>query len=357
MKVVIYPADAYGCGYHRLIWPAELLRSQGYDVSVVLPSERSLSVKLKGDEVIYVDFPEGVDVVVFQRVTHKAIPAMIDYCSQRGIATVIDIDDDLGAIHPANPAAAVMNLTYTKGGRPDRTSDIRTQMHSWRWLEEACKRATMVQVATDELVSVYGLWRPTRVINNYLSAVYADVPHVDNELIGWPASLHSHPNDPPVVGNAIQRVVAEGARFAVMSLQPGVARAFNLRHDPVNVPSVELEDWARTIALFGIGIVPLANTKFNRSKSWLKPLELSAAGVPWVGSPRREYRRLHELGAGVLATQPREWYTALRELLDHPEHRLELSEAGRAVAKTLRLEDHVWRWWECWSDALKLMRG
>jgi glycosyltransferase involved in cell wall biosynthesis len=84
---------------------------------------------------------------------------------------------------------------------------------------------------------------------------------------------------------------------------------------------------------------------------------MCAAGVPWVASPRPEYARLHAAGAGILADRPRTWYRELKRLRESPALREELSQAGREVAATNRLEDHAWRWHEAWEKAYELQRG
>jgi hypothetical protein len=136
----------------------------------------------------------------------------------------------------------------------------------------------------------------------------------------------------------------------------GAGRAFGLAADPVG-GGVPIEEWPRSVAGLGIGIAPLADTKFNRSKSLLKPLEMSACGVPWVASPRAEYRRLHAMGAGILADRPRTWYRELKRLRESAGLRQELSEAGRAVAEQLRLRDHSWRWMDAWTRAYEMQQA
>jgi glycosyltransferase involved in cell wall biosynthesis len=158
------------------------------------------------------------------------------------------------------------------------------------------------------------------------------------------------------MGGAVARLVDEGASFVMRGDSTGAGRAFGLAADPPGGP-VSIEEWPRAVASLGVGIAPLADTKFNRAKSWLKPLEMSATGVPWVASPRAEYQRLHALGAGVLADRPRAWHRELRRLRESPALRAEMSEAGRAVAAQLRLRDNAWRWHEAWSRAYEMQQA
>lgn len=355
MRVIVYPADSYGCGYHRLIWPVEVLRAQGHDVTVVPQEARQLQIQLNdAGQVTHVELAEEYDVVVFQRVTHENLVGAIEVLRKRGTTVVVDVDDDLSTIHPANPAWPMLHPTRPKHGA--------AKQHSWRNLDAACRAATLVTATTPALLTRYALHGRGRVLPNYLAEHYYGVEQLDarNDVIGWPASLGSHPNDPEALGNAISRLVDDGATFHVVSNSPGVARAFGVRDESrVNqvVDHISLVEWPRAIAQLGIGIAPLADTKFNAAKSWLKPLELAAVGVPWVGSPRVEYQRLHALGCGVLCESPKDWYTKLRALRRNESWRFELSEAGRVVASQLRLLDHAWKWWEAWSDALAIQHG
>jgi hypothetical protein len=159
-----------------------------------------------------------------------------------------------------------------------------------------------------------------------------------------------------VVGGAIARLVDEGAQFVMRGDPTGAGKAFGLAEDPAG-GAVPIEHWPRAVAELGIGIAPLADTKFNTAKSHLKILEMSACGVPWVASPRVEYTRLHKMGAGVLAERPRAWYRELKRLRESAELRHELSEAGRAVAEQLRLSRHSWRWHEAWSRAHEIQHA
>jgi glycosyltransferase involved in cell wall biosynthesis len=117
------------------------------------------------------------------------------------------------------------------------------------------------------------------------------------------------------------------------------------------------DGWMGAISHLGVGVAPLADTSFNAAKSWLKPLELAAAGIPWVASPRIEYQRFAGLGAGLLAEKPKDWYRQLIRLTRDDAFREEQSQAVRSVASNLTIEAHAWRTAEMWHRALELERA
>ncbi|GKQ35209.1 hypothetical protein ALMP_17550 [Streptomyces sp. A012304] len=295
---------------------------------------------------------DGVDVVVMQRVTHAYMAQAVAVLRSKGITVVVDVDDDLSSIHPSNPAWA----THHPGNEGRRMAGGQINRHSWRNLAAACRDATLVTVSTPALLDVYARHGRGVVLPNYLPDHYYGLPRTDSEVIGWPGSYHSHPNDPEVVGGAVARLVDEGAEFVMRGDPSGAGKAFGLAADPPG-GGVPIEQWPAAVASLGVGMAPLADTKFNACKSWLKPLEMSACGVPWVASPRVEYARLHAMGAGILADRPRGWYRELKRLRESAGLRQELSEAGLAVAEQLRLRDHSWRWMDAWQRAYEMQQA
>jgi len=351
VKVAVYPADRWGCGSFRMLWPGALCAAAGHDVTVVEQGNRSVRLVMEGDTVRDV-LVDGVDVVILQRVTHAFMAQAVSVLRAKGIAVVVDVDDDLSAIHPSNPAWAM----HHPGNAGKRMTGGQVHRHSWRNLAMACRDATLVTVSTPALLDVYARHGRGVVLPNYLPDHYYGLPRTDSDAIGWPGSFHSHPNDPEAVGGAVARLVEEGARFEMRGDPSGAGAAFGLAQDPPG-GGVPIAEWPRAVAELGVGIAPLADTRFNAAKSWLKPLEMSACGVPWVASPRAEYVRLHKLGAGLLADRPRTWYREVKRLRESPALRQELSEAGRAVAEQLRLRDHSWRWMDAWQRAYEVQQA
>lgn len=320
-----------------MIWPAMELQKQGHDVTVTMPASRDILVHLDhSGEVVSAKMPD-TDVAVFQRITHRLMAKAIPFLQKQGVRIVVDVDDDLTSIHPSNPAWMALHPRNEP-----------TTRHSWHYLQEVCKIADLVTVSAEGLIPVYGKHGRVRVVPNYLAEPYYEVSHQPLYPLGWPASVHSHPNDPESMGSALNRL---GSYLYCFGERADTARAFGVQESKIlQLPAVQnVYDWPAAISQFGLGIAPLADTQFNVSKSWLKPLELSAVGVPWVGSPSREYSRLHALGCGELAKDHKEWYRKVKALLEDEPRRKELSEAGRAVAETLRLRDHAWEWLDAWD--------
>lgn len=354
MKVRVYPADHFGCGHFRIIWAAEALNAQGAGIEIVDPGHRQLELRRNGETVIdAVLGDDPPDVIVFQRVTHRFLAQAVPFIRSKGVAVVIDIDDDLSAIHPSNPA---YNALHPKNEYTAEPPNMTPRRHSWHHLSAACREATLVTASTPALCARYG-GDHGRTIFNYLPEFYYSVEHEDSDLLGWPAAIVSHPDDPSAAGGAVARLVQDGARFHVVGDPTGCGQAFGMTEDPTGVRNLSVFEWPKEVTKIGVGIAPLADTRFNAAKSWLKPLELSALGVPWVASPRAEYARLASRGAGVLAERPRVWYRELKRLVESPELRADLAGRGREVAEGLRLQGHADRWWDAWTYAAQLQRG
>jgi hypothetical protein len=348
MKIYVFPADKFGCGHYRLIWPAEALRNQGHDVVIVDPSARDAAINgvMDGDTMVDVQIPSDADVMVFQRVTHRYIADAIRLIRQRGVAVVIDMDDDLASIHPSNPA---FEFLHPRGKYPD---------HSWHNAQRACDDATSVVVSTPALLNRYGRHGQGFVFDNYVPGRYLDVPHTDSDLLGWPGSVHSHPDDLQAMGSSVNRLVSAGFKFGIVGNIEGVHRAWGLAADTqINATgAVPIEVWPEAVTNLGVGVAPLADTSFNASKSWLKMAELAAVGVPVVASPRAEYARLHKLGVGWLAKDQKDWFRKLKLLAESESARTELAEQGRDVMAGMTIEANAWKLAEIWTDALKKER-
>jgi glycosyl transferase family 1 len=349
MRVYVYPIDEFGVGYYRLIWPALALQQQGCDVELVMPSDRTGvggSFDTRKQALVEVQVPEDADVIVFQRLSLRQMAQAVPMIRAKGIAVVVDMDDDLTTVDPNNPAFRAL---HPKTG---------PAYHNWTYAHQATLAATLVTTSTPSLQRVYAPHGRGVVIENGVPARFLDVEHFDSDVFGWPGSVHSHPYDLREVGPTVARLVREGFRYYGIGPTNGLADALGLDFEPEVYGDVNFHRWPEAVTTLGVGLAPLADTAFNRSKSWLKPLEMMACGVPWVGSPRAEYAELRKItGVGLLASDPRDWYKQTKRLITQPDLRADQSAAGRDAAAKLTIEARAWLWWEAWETAWRMQKA
>lgn len=352
IKVYILPADAYACGHYRLIWPADALKQEGFDVNVIPPSNRTgFLAKTQrndfgGETLTSVQVPEDADVIVLQRPAHPLQPQMINIMRSNKVAVVIDMDDDMSSIHPENVA---YHLYRPGSGSP----------FSWKWANECCRLATLVTTSTTRLQKTYAPHGRGAVLDNYVPEVYLEFPREEAGTFGWAGTSKGHPNDPQVSALGIKKLIDEGYRFRIVGGDEGCRRVFRLPFRPDMTGVVGIDKFASTIATnLDVGMVPLANTSFNAAKSRLKGIEYMSVGVPWVASPREEYRRLQrESGVGLLAETPKEWYSAIKLLMDDDILRKEMAHAGHEYMASQTYQANAWRWMEAWQRASDIEKG
>jgi glycosyltransferase involved in cell wall biosynthesis len=175
---------------------------------------------------------------------------------------------------------------------------------------------------------------------------------------GWAGTINSHRGDLRTIrgllgdtlNEAGSRLVTIGGPGAVSELDPGaeVRRTLELGWLPMC-------DLPAATACFDVGLAPLKDNPFNKAKSWLKVLEYSALGVPWIGADTPQYRQLQ--GGGLIARHPSDWRRHLGALLGSEDMRQALAAVGRRNAGAWTVEANAERWLAAWSDAAARRRG
>lgn len=336
IRILVMAADRSACGHYRLIWPAEAIDEPGIEVTVA--DETTLGIMLNGmGEVIGVSPPDA-DVLVIQRPLDYRWPRVIELLRDRHkVAVVVDMDDRFDCIAPRHVGFAGFSPTHSP-------------LSNWNHAAAACTAASLVTVSTPALVDVYGAGR---VLPNCIPEAWLDIDVAPTRSIGWPGWVGSHPDDLTVVRAGVANVVRKTG-WPVRVIGPGddVARQLGLEDDAVEATGfVPFAEWPEAVASIGVGIAPLRSTAFNFCKSRLKILELAALGIPAIGSPVPDYIALAEMGAGIIAEKPKDWERELRRLIEDEDHWVECSARGRAVAATLTVEEHAWRWAAAWAEA------
>lgn len=339
MKVSVYPADRGGCGWYRLLFPAGRLQQEGHEVQVDFPK---LNAKYIGDKVVGMLPLKGKgwspDVVVFQRPLKDVLGQAIPFLQEMGHAVVVEVDDDFTSLSPQNPA---FHSAHPK-------KNVR---HNWHHLITAIGLADVLTVSTPALADRYN--HPNTVIlencvpNTYLEMGRAKVEH-DPLIVGWGGSPETHPGDLQQMGQlnlGDAWFMALGGRRTRDILKVDSSQS-------LYVPwTKSIEDYASVLTQIDIGLAPLVDTIFNRSKSWLKSLEMSALGVPHIASPLPEYQKL---GTAMFARKPKDWTRSLKTLMANKGLRDEMRAKGLERAEELTYDKRAHGWWQAWEMAYQM---
>lgn len=346
MRVQLATGDQGGCRFYRMSLPQQALKGE-LDVfedieihSIRDPSTRAIKDAIPADE--------GVDVVVVQRPTHLGILESIPYLQARGIAVVVEMDDDLSTIDRDNAAWHSLHPSV---------SPYENYVNALK----AARLADWVTVSTPRLAEVYGAHGRVSVVRNYVSDAWLDidVPMGLPRHVGWTGNIATHPHDLNVAGSAVADAAAEArARGYLIGGPEGMGPLGFTEETCTTADWVPVEDYPREIAKLDVGIVPLANTRFNESKSWLKGLEYAAMGVPFVATPTPEYACLAGMLPGcATARKYRQWRNELVRLLSSDDLPAISAELRATVRDQFTIRSHAHEYAEAWERALRRRRS
>lgn len=332
--------DNYACGYHRIVWPADVVDPDGTRIKHIAPDETGdiVQARTRGSRVTGLEnVPSDMTAILIQRPTNVFLGQCVPLLRNEGIRVIVDVDDDLELLSPRHPS---WQLLHTLPG------------HDARVVRQACKHADVVVCSTPQIQERLA---PTNgvVVRNRLPAHHFDVtpdeefmdenPYTREPHIAWPVSIGTHPDDGQETSYAVTRL-----GHPVRVVGPHHDRGKSIFGvEPHFDGEVKFDNWMSRVATIHTGIAPLNSTPFSLAKSALKPLELSAAQVPFVRSRTPEFE---SLGAGLGAAGKKEWYYQLKRIMaddvlrkEEVARNLEIAQANRYDDDEIRAEwEHAW---------------
>jgi hypothetical protein len=252
--------------------------------------------------------------------------------SRQGVAVSFDNDDDLGS-------------TDVIAGKASLDA-FRSNRRYAKTFEKAAQLADLVTTPSQALAERYraaGAQNVT-VIENYLDG---DAHHFGRRtphhgvVVGWVAALE-HAADLPhlKIVEALSRLLETHARLRILT----VGVRLPLRSDRYeHIQSVPIADLLAITARIDIGIAPLVDNAFNRSRSNVKLKEYGAGGAAWLASPVDPYRELGPQQGGRLVRDDG-WFAAIDELVRSRLARARLSRRALRWAKGQTIDRHAFRW-------------
>lgn len=302
------------CAYIRLLQPlGHPSIADGADIRIATPASA---------------LGENADIVITQR---HALPAMADadaliaHCRANGSRLVYDLDDDLANIPSSHPEAA----------RFGPLAGIVTHL---------VRQADEVWVSTPHLAASLGPTRTRpRVITNGLDerlwwppAPSAITPGAPTRLLIMGTTTHGA--DFAIIAPVLERLLAEfGNRVSidVIGTTPDeLPEGLHRRDPPPTARSYPaFVNWFSREARWDIGLAPLLDKPFNRSKSAIKAMDYAALGLPTVASDIGVYDDAITNGVNgeKVANASAAWYVALATLIRDPARRARLAAGARAT--------------------------
>jgi hypothetical protein len=359
MRVVFIYADSpseWNCSEFRSLQPADAINTAAKND----PARKDWYAKLIhvsgfSDYLnpVIQDIVMRGDIIAFQRnlVTQQVFDA-IEYWQGMGKPVIADLDDAYQILPVSNPA---WHFWIENSSSRDPLPLV--------WLENGLKMCNGLtspnrNILRDWSHVVKGYWLPNFARGEW----WKDLPDHDAEkervglagktVIGWGGSV-SHYDSWWGSGlrEAATRICARHPEVVWMICGNDPRIAGQLPVPPlqkIQQPGVQPQDWPKIVNLFDIGVAPLFGI-YDQHRSWIKGMEYSLAGVPWIGTRGEPYSDIAALGT-LIGNSTDAWEMEIEGKLANLKAERELSRArvpaaqqGFLIENQLDVYDRVYK--------------
>jgi glycosyltransferase involved in cell wall biosynthesis len=252
--------------------------------------------------------------------------------SARGVAISFDNDD--------NFVAAEISAQGTGLDAHRQNKRIAREMRQAAMLADVTTTtsellAESYRVAGADNVVVIGNHLPSK-----MSAFGSKAKH-EGIVVGWVAGgEHRLDLERIPIAQALERLLETHPQLRVLTVGERLPLHSPRYEHIVSVPFIDL---LKITSRMDIGIAPLADTAFNRSRSDVKLKEYSSGVTTWLASPVGPYRELGEKQGGSLVGDD-DWFVAIDELVRNPRKRKRRAKAALKWAKAETIEHYAADW-------------
>jgi len=350
LNLLFIPRDNKGCGFYRMLVPAnEIKRQDLADVVVNFGWDWKMV--------------EWAHIIIVQRMTDIEAYESFDQAHSMGKKIIYELDDYVNAISPTNPS-----YDFWSPFGPNYARCLKIM-----------QKCDAMQVTTERLKKEYALWNPRiDALGNYLDKHLWDIPawtatHWDNYYkrkndgiirIGW-AGAASHYEDLQLIEDVLTKICQKykNVQLCLLGYHGESKKGPNLFQGipPITslcsyckhggqlekLPGIELLYYPSKLkeCAFDIGIAPLIETGFNQCKSDIKIKEYAALGIPVIGTRMKPYSESIKEGyTGFLATTGKEWFDALELLIKDKSLRERLGRNNYRWYKENTIDKHIHKW-------------
>lgn len=314
--------DGGACGYYRVRLPFEWLNRAGHLMTHTDYTQN--------------DHPpmHGTPIVLGQRIGGQDIDTLWYNLRQAGVKLVWETDDDLWNLDEANPARFQI-----------------TDMTRY-WMESALRQAHLVTTTVPHLADAMRQFNPNvTVIPNAVdpALLTTERRRAERLTVGWAGGSSHHDDFRSVIG-ALRKVTDHRGDVDFHSVGVDYGKDFGLYRNRYTPWRLSMLEYYSGID-FDIGIAPLLDTAFTRSKSPIKAIEYNALGIPVVASNAGPYRDYVIDGVnGFLCNTEAEWVDRLNLLIEDTELRESMGRQARRVARLHTIDQTAPMWEKAFRD-------
>lgn len=314
-----------GCGFYRIVLPFEQLKAHGWDVHWQAGEPPPEAGKYKLIAAERLDNPDVLGTWRRLRQRHRL---------------VYEIDDDVWNVDTLNAQAY---RVYSRWSVQDA-------------VENCCAISDLVTVTTEplaELIRTQTGQQNVKVIPNFIPASVLDIerPRREHVTIGWTGGI-SHSWDVAMIARPVRAVLDRDYSLRLHIVGSDYRPTLGHLHARWTDWEPSPHDYYKRID-FDIGLAPIAPSKFNESKSWLKAIEYGALGIPVIASDFGPYREYVVDGVtGFLVKTEKQWRDRIRELVADQALRETMGAKARELAAQHTIEEHWVKWAAAYQEVL-----
>ena len=362
MKIFMMHSLTPGVRYYRTVLPGDEMSKQfGHDIYCEDTDLDALNQSEWQSKALKPEFHEmlekvmkGIDLLSAQLI--HSLEGLSVLCGIRkafNIPLIVDCDDNVEDVPYYNLGAKAYQPNSDLAG-------VTTEL---------LKEADALTVTTEHLKGIFSKYNENIfVLPNSLDfalweqQIKLPKKNPDQIRIGW-MGAQTHDDDFRLALPAIMEILKKhkNVHFHVNGGVPQVVH--KIEHKRVH----KCGEWydilqyptRMRLLRFDIGIAPLRDNAFNRSKSNLRWLEYSAMSIPSVVSRVEPFNKSVIDGkTGLFAYETDEWFEALERLVQDAELRQKLGRnANLAVKKNFNIVKNAKMWNKAYKEVLRKYKG
>lgn len=314
---------------YRALEPAKHMARRGHEVVWPLDDGSADLARLASCDVVH----------VFRRFD-PATRTVLSQLAAQGVATTYDNDDDFTTVPDPGGEWKTQFAEMVAIARGARIVTTTNEQIAEAYRAVGVKRVEVIPNAVLRNFE-HPLMRPDGVVVGWQPIPEAPIAaRGPGFVVGWLAGAeHELDAERLDIAAALARLAAERPEVHVETI--GVRLPLTQQY--THYEHVRFDHLASHMAVWDVGIAPLADIPFNRARSDIKLKEYGAAGVPWLASPVGPYRDLGEAQGGRLVGDSG-WYEALRALVENPGDRDRLAVSARRWGESNLFESVAGAW-------------